>query len=620
MGWYFQKHDGYADVDQSSAAEPFTSGSIKDLPTALAREGVQNALDAKEDDSPGAVRIRILLGCCSGQVDQLNDRWFGDLYDHMDVEDSGAPESPDREEPCNYLVFEDFNTRGLTGDFRAQYEPGQKNDFVNFMYHDGISGKGNRSLGSRGVGKIVFTLASRARTIFALTVPQGGQTPLLVGKNLLRYRKVGEQRYYPRSYFLKNWEPEQPREPVDDPDLIERFREDFGVQRHKEPGLSIVVPFLDPSVTSDRLHKALVEEYSFAILSNALEFEIKKGENDSRRVNEKTFAEINFDEDTAAAVALQRWAVETAEPELQTRAPDPCGIQEMTEDLVDEEIRERIRHALDSGSRVSIRVPLHIRPREGPAVKTFADVFMEGGQTKARKPTFIRELLPVSDVRDARPVPQVRSLVLIRSGELADFLRASEGANHTDWSPRTEKFKEKYIGRRGEIAFVARCVNRLVEIARGDASEPVGGISTHFFSVPSVADPGPQKEKKKKEKGKEHEEPQPPSPGPPQPWRIAERHGGFEIVGRDGVDPPARISLRLAYDVLRGSPWSQYEELDFDLRDESGPVKIEAVNADISRDRGKGNRLVIKPESRSFKVALTGFDPNRDLITEARSG
>ncbi|MDG1956901.1 MAG: hypothetical protein P8K07_00005, partial [Candidatus Binatia bacterium] len=354
MGWHFQEHDGYDDIDQSASAEAFTGGSIKDLSTAIVREGVQNALDAKNRRSKGPVRIRMRLGTCTGGVKGLNNRWFKNLHDHMSVPNSGAPEAPSEEERCAYLVFEDFNTRGLTGDFRAQYQPGQKNDFVNFMYHDGISGKGTQSLGSRGVGKIVFTMASRARTIFALTVPQTTKAPLLVGKSLLRFREVGGSLYSARSYFLKKWNSGQAREPIDDPKLIERFREDFGLERTLEPGLSIVVPFLDGSVNSDNLYDALLQEYSFAILKDALRFEIEEGE-EIFLADQKTFPEIEFaDEDLSATIALQQWALATDRPELETEAPKPEKKQFLTEDLVSEEIRERIREALDSGGRVSI--------------------------------------------------------------------------------------------------------------------------------------------------------------------------------------------------------------------------------------------------------------------------
>src|SRR5207237_909360 len=125
---------------------------------------------------------------------------------------------PKNGEPCRFLAFEDFGTRGLVGDYSAPYAPGQENNFVNFMYHDGVSGKPDSKLGSRGVGKIVFTMASRARTIFAYTIPETdpARRPLLVGKNLLKFRQVGDELYGARSYYLDSWPHAQARQPVTD--------------------------------------------------------------------------------------------------------------------------------------------------------------------------------------------------------------------------------------------------------------------------------------------------------------------------------------------------------------------------------------------------------------------
>ncbi|MEZ6081632.1 MAG: sigma-70 family RNA polymerase sigma factor [Pirellulaceae bacterium] len=189
-GWFFQQHDGFQDIDQSSASEAFSGGVIRDLATAIVREGIQNALDAQNGFTDEPVLVKISLGRCSKPAALHNRRWFEQLFPHLQLPDVGAPNAPRPVEQNNYLIFEDFNTKGLVGDYSAPYRPGQENNFVNFMYHDGITGKADRKLGSRGVGKIVFTMASRIRTIFAYTIRADDteRRPLLIGKNLLRFR------------------------------------------------------------------------------------------------------------------------------------------------------------------------------------------------------------------------------------------------------------------------------------------------------------------------------------------------------------------------------------------------------------------------------------------------
>jgi hypothetical protein len=616
--WFFQKHDGYGDIDQSSASEAFSGTSISDLATALVREGVQNIIDARSNRADvGRLRLRLTLGTCTRSARDLNNRWFGELMHHLQQSDVGAPDAPQNGEACTYLAFEDFGTRGLVGDYAAPYTPGEENNFVNFMYHDGVSGKSDAKLGSRGVGKIVFTMASRARTIFAYTIPETnpGQ-PLLVGKNLLKFRKIGQELYAARSYFLEAWPPSQPRQPVRDPVTLEQFRMDFPITRSTEPGLSIIIPFLDPSVDMDQLRRAIVEEYHVALLAGELAVELSNG-SVTEVISEDNLPDIN-DDDVNARVALARWAASHTVPQIQTLPPEPNQVQRLTEQLVPVDVKAEVANALGHRERIALRVPLHIHPRNAEPVLTHFDVYLEFAERHHAKPEFVRDLLPVSDVREARSAPQVRALVLVRDRPLADLLRAAEGANHTDWSPRTDRFQERYVGRRGEISFVAQSVSKIVEIARGQANEPVGGIATQFFSAARPQANATATDRGRNRRGADPE--QPPEelpPTPPAGYVLTQHDEGFAIRHNPGQPLPSRLTVRVAYDVLRGSPWSDYDPADFDFRKTRVDVRVLASDAAVER-KEPGNRLVIVPESEAFEVVATGFDPNRDLIVDVR--
>ncbi len=84
---------------------------------------------------------------------------------------------PREAEAMPYLVIEDFGTRGLTGDPHVdpELEPASdiKNDFFYFWRNVGRSNKGEVDRGRWGLGKAVFTVASRIRTIFGITRPRG---------------------------------------------------------------------------------------------------------------------------------------------------------------------------------------------------------------------------------------------------------------------------------------------------------------------------------------------------------------------------------------------------------------------------------------------------------------
>lgn len=623
MSWHFKTHDGFSDIDQSTSSEAFSGGSIRDLATALVREGVQNVLDARSDtagDQP--VHVCFNLSDVKSEGGSGAAQWFEHLDEHLAHDTSGLPEPPDLSETCRTLIIEDFQTRGLTGDYTQPYDEGQQNNFVNFMYHDGVTVKAGKKLGSRGVGKIVFTMASRARTIFAYTIREDdpSRQPLLVGKNLLNFRTMSDgMRYQSRSYFVEDWPEGSARQPVSDPERLATFRETFPLTRADQTGLSIVVPFVDESVDANGLKEAVINEYHYAILAGRLTVDIiDNGEVEHfsadhlPKLNNKTIDGM---------VDLARWAIHSEEEPVETLSPEAWKVQDLTEELVPDKARQAIGDALDQRKRIAVSIPLFVHPKQGDPVATRLMAYLEYAEKNTSKPEFIRELLPVSDVRQARAVAQVRSLVVIEDEPLVQYLRAAEGANHTDWNPRADKLKRDYILRKGEISYVATAVAKLVDIVRGQANEPVGGIATRFFSAAV-----PEKKSKTKGSGKDDETGPDPDevpddlePNPGAAYKLVKNADGFTIKQNPERDRPTRLTVRVAYDVLRGSPWSKnaYDPADFDFRKPRGSVRVTHSGAEVERP-DPGNRLIILPAEDEFEIYVHGFDANRDLIVDVR--
>src|SRR5206468_4302180 len=97
-----------------------------------------------------------------------------------------------------YLVFEDFGTSGLLGE-PAQWWPdehGQSNPFFNYFRGEGISDKTEGARGRHGVGRLVFTFASRIRSVFGLT-RRGDGRQLLMGTSVLRNHWLDQKPYLP---------------------------------------------------------------------------------------------------------------------------------------------------------------------------------------------------------------------------------------------------------------------------------------------------------------------------------------------------------------------------------------------------------------------------------------
>ncbi len=406
--WHFKKHDPYDDIKASTASESFMDGTVRGgMATALIREGIQNALDARRDDLPQQEPVRVRLALTrahnNGSAITLNSDWFSELIPHLHKPDVGAPERPTRDEHCNILIFEDFGTTGLTGDYKSPYEPDSDNNFVNFMYHEGITDKSNNKRGSRGVGKIVFTMASRARTFFAYTIRQNEpDAPILIGKNLLKFREINGIFYRGSAYCLEDWpDANKPRLPITNPEIYHQFRNHFPLSRKDELGLSIVIPFLDSTVTYEELRYATISEYHYAILSGALEVTIIR--DGKEEIFNTSYVPRIGKNDIDAKIDLARWAVtQTAPSPIITEPPEKGEKQYLKPEHVSNESRNLILETLDQRQRIAVRLQVYVHPKNSGPILTCFDVFLEYSDTSQTKPVFIRALLPVSNVKNAK--------------------------------------------------------------------------------------------------------------------------------------------------------------------------------------------------------------------------
>jgi hypothetical protein len=94
---------------------------------------------------------------------------------------------------------------------------------------------------------------------------------------------------------------------------------------------------------------------------------------------------------------------------------------------------------------------------------------------------------------------------------------------------------------------------------------------------------------------------------------VSRVEGGFTIGRGDrGIPLPRRIEVRVAYDRASGNPLARYHTADFTLdaldRDISGVTIVTCER----------NLMVLDPQDDDFRVAVTGFDRNRDVILDVR--
>ena len=636
MQWHFREKRTGDDFSDPISGEFFADGSIDNPATALVAEALQNALDAGRGVDRGGRPVRVRLALRRGDYalpGDVAERWFGDLRPHLTGDGSGIRDVPGVGEPCDLLVIEDFGTCGLTGDLHSDDAGAAGNHFVDFMRSDGRTHKAAGDRGSWGVGKIVFPRSSRINGFLVYTVRRDDGLKLAMGKVILKNRRVAGRQYQPPCYFAASWPDGGVPLPGEDPDTIERLRSTFGITRRDEPGLSIVVPWVDPEIGLAAMLAAVVERYAYAILAGQLAVTLDDGvsslELDAASLPSHTDALTDED---AAAVRLAAWSLGVDDHErVVLAAPPAAGRQQWDPALLSEGDRQRIKAALAARERVAVRFPLHV-PEAGArrVVPGHFDVYLEHHDGGSLRPRFVRECLAIARVGGLSASARLRSLVVVGPGPLADLLGAAEPPSHSDWASNTANFRQRYKGRTDILTYVKKAVQQLIAAVRAGGEKPDPTVTVDFFAVvePGARTPTETKKRPAGEGGGDGEDNgedgggvKPPDPDPtssPRRVSIDEVRGGFVVRPGDAeARRYGRLDLRMAYDVFIGSPWSKYEPADFDL---TGPDRsgIEVAAAGDAEFRVLGpNRLRLDLTGDDYEVYVTGFDTNRDLKVKA---
>jgi hypothetical protein len=152
--WRFRRmHPGEMNVDPIEG-EFSSTEALGSLADALARKAIQNSLDARQPHTP--VRVRIAFAGASAALSgEVRERYLDGLMSHVAAARSGSGSPPRPDERLNYVVIEDFGTRGLQGDPRQSEDDelaalSARNDFYYFWRNVGRSRKGASDLGRWG--------------------------------------------------------------------------------------------------------------------------------------------------------------------------------------------------------------------------------------------------------------------------------------------------------------------------------------------------------------------------------------------------------------------------------------------------------------------------------------
>lgn len=634
-GWYFSDWNMKSGkVREPTLLEYFATTALDTLAQTLIREAVQNSLDAavKTDGRRRRpVRVRIYVSGADGALkrDQAN-RWFGDLFPHLHAQKKGLRSIPSDDETCPFLVFEDFNTRGLFGDYDRNYaEEGEDNAWVYFFHKEGDTSKHESDRGRWGVGKVVFPGSSRIHSFLAYTVREDDGKRLMMGQAMLRSRSVSGKQYLPDAWYCGPSIERHPPMPLEDDASIELFRKTFCLERDRETGLSIVIPYVtlggaeseDPGITYDAVKDAVIADYFLPILNGDLVVELASPREtvDIDRGSLPRLAESCTSPLVASRreeISLANWSVGDSLPVTEINLHSTNGAVKWEDSLIPDSIRDALRPSFESQKPIAIKVPVRIRSKINGTTDSHFRVYLRNtGESDAGKPVFVREGLIIPDVKGSR-ARGVRSLVVADDVGIASLLGDAENPAHTEWQTKSSNFKEKYLYGPSYLRFVMDSVESIVRRIANDPLQEDTSVLLDVFSLPideEDATAGKTRRRRSKLNGKEAAEPPTPPAAKPKRFRIDRSSGGFAVrPGDPGATVPRALVVRAAYGVRGGDPFSKWHPADFGLSKMLASSNMARVVEETD------NRMVFALDGADFEVVFKGFDERRDLSVDVR--
>ena len=277
------------------------------------REDLQNRVDAKDPKQSNPVTVKMTFK----ELPKSLIRYYFPKAFQEHVQDSelrrleGNRKSKRQKElqelfnkpKLPVLIIEDFNTIGLNGPVNTKFAEREKkspyyhpdNALTCFFQRSGESGKTQKKLGSAGLGRHVYYMASKISSKLIYTIPMDSflktnkelkkipSRALFFGQscqNERQLRKNDKEICYENYLSLApgkedNDDKYSPYLPFgidkSDCEIVEKVRQDFGLSRKKgQTGLSVIIPFPRNNLDPERIVDAIAKSFAIPILDGRL--------------------------------------------------------------------------------------------------------------------------------------------------------------------------------------------------------------------------------------------------------------------------------------------------------------------------------------------------------------
>jgi hypothetical protein len=634
--WSFERRSPKSMKRDPFEAEFFTGEeddeNVYGRTDALVREAIQNCLDARNEDFTGPIRIRFFLPSEHHKLDRDDASFLlAGLLPHLDALKNEFVNS-NKLPKMNYLVVEDFGTRGLAGDPNRTADPTpehrDREDFYWFWRNVGRSGKGGADIGRWGLGKTVFPATSKINALFAFTVRSTDHRKMLMGQAITKIHRIDSIEYVPEGFFCDPDRSDDLQMPFENEEMLRRFCELFGLQRKDEPGLSVVVPFSFDRLKETEIVRSVIVHFFMPILRGHLTVTVSGPSGDvvldacgiEEEASKLTWSGNRKEKKHAPPpFALGRWAIDTQIHDIELLIdPAKPKVPAWGDQVFPTGALDRLRARYQSGTRIGIRVPMSIERLDG-TVDAYFDVFLE---RDADLPTgedhFVREGMTISRISTLSGRRGLRGLLLVEDKHLSALLGDAEGPAHTEWGTGEVRPEQSYRTWKRRVTFVRNAIAQLDILLSPPPDKLSEDWLQDIFSIERHKTDGPKKSKKRTLAQPGPVPPPSIPPASPRSYLLTQTDGGFRLKGAHReVGTPVRLRVNVAYDLDGGNPYRAYSVIDFRFdEDRYAPLKF-ASRGLVLIERMR-NTLLVEPDGSDFLLEITGFDPLRDLVVSVR--
>lgn len=464
------------------------------------REDLQNRVDARPEGSSEPVVVKYTFRTLSREC---VEKYFpADFVDHViDAELSRTEDSQKEQRKTELeelfdavevpvLIIEDYNTTGLNGPLNSKFlkewpnETPAQNGMTCFFHRSGVSGKTGEKLGSAGLGRHVYYMASSVSTKFVITRPD------LICKSVAGAEGAEEfVSLEPAALFFGQSCQNSKEERIDDRDVVfdnylsmspgfaggethtallpygvgERFglpddaavvtqaAEDFQIDRNtdSECGTSIIIPFPRKNINIQTLTKAIAGHFAYPVLSGLLQVELHDETSGGSpllvRFRRDLPDLIEAPESILSRIPEQilqrnRFLVACCEALTSNYSLNiplsHLGTYDALEKslFTSEEHIKELQEKYDVGQLIRIDLAIEYQGDQHGQVKVF---MRKNGETDPNgKVTVARGGLEITDYSDSRFSNSYNALVQVQPDGLGTLLRKSETPSHDRWVAR----------------------------------------------------------------------------------------------------------------------------------------------------------------------------------------